>query len=152
MNEDNEFERKLSRQPLKQVPAGWRAEILSAVAAEARQQSGARDFTFAGANRSRLSTLGHQLASLLWPHPGAWAALAAVWVCILALNFSLREKIAPSAQVASAPSPEMVAELKSQKKMLAELIGGPELGEADRARTLSPKPHSGRSGVYERKA
>ncbi len=40
------------------------------------------------------------------------------------------------------PSPEIVSELKQQHRMLAELIGAPEMQVADRQRLLAPKPRS----------
>src|ERR1017187_941802 len=33
----------------------------------------------------------HQLSTLLWPHPTAWAGLAAVWLVILGVNLTTRE-------------------------------------------------------------
>ena len=49
MNEESEqFEQRLRRQPVKQIPPEWRAEILNAVAADVnRQQTVSREFTFA---------------------------------------------------------------------------------------------------------
>jgi hypothetical protein len=58
MNDETEqFERRLSRQSLRQIPAGWRGEILAAANSLARR-SGAKT-----ARPSWLSTLNHSVAS-----------------------------------------------------------------------------------------
>jgi hypothetical protein len=54
------LEAELVRQPFQPLPPAWRDEILAAAAAAATP--GWRDY--------------------LWPHPRAWAALAAGWVAI----------------------------------------------------------------------
>ena len=142
---DSEFEQRLRRQPLKPLPAEWRAEILAAVAAEVnRRQEVSREFTFAATEHSWLSTLNHQLSTLLWPHPKAWAGLAAVWICIFILNFSMRDPSPALAVKATPPSPEVVVELRRQQRMLAELIGPAEVSVADRQRVWFPKPRSER--------
>jgi hypothetical protein len=151
MNEEMEqFEERLRRQPVKQVPSEWRAEILRtarAAGVNRREEEASREITFAATGGSWLSTISHQLSTLLWPHPKAWAGLAAVWVCIFTLNFSMREKPAVLAEKTPAPSPEIVSELKQQQRMLAELIGAPEMQVADRQRLLAPKPRSGRTEI-----
>jgi len=147
---DSEFEQRLRRQPVKKVPGEWRAEILGAARAAGvnrRKEEISREFTFAATGGSWLSTISHQLSTLLWPHPKAWAGLAAVWVCILILNFSLREKPPMLAEKTPAPAPEIVSQLKQQQRMLAELIGAPEMQVADRQRLLAPKPRSGRTEI-----
>jgi hypothetical protein len=114
MNDETEqFERRLSHQPMRQVPRELRAEILSATKHVSRPASHASFF----------STLNHQLSTLFWPHPKAWAALAAVWIFIFALNFSMRDKLPMVAEKVSPPSPEVVAELRQQKLLFAQLIG-----------------------------
>lgn len=133
---DSEFEQRLRRQPMKPIPAEWRSEILSA-AVEAHHASRI-------AHRSWLSTLKHQFSTLLWPHPVAWAGLAAAWMVIFALNLSMREKSPALADKTPPPSPEVLVELRQQHKLYAELIGIGETRDADRQRILSPKPRSER--------
>jgi hypothetical protein len=127
----DDFERKLRRQPLRQVPSEWRGEILSAAQTVLRPTPDA----------SFLSTLNHQLSTLLWPHPKAWAGLAAVWVFIFIVNFSIRDKTPMVAEKAVPPSPEVIAELRQQQRMLAELIGANQPREAEPVRFL-PQPQS----------
>ena len=133
---DSEFEKRLSSQSLKEIPAEWRSEILSA-AVEAHRTSRIT-------HRSWLSTLKHQLSTPLWPHPAAWAGLAAVWVVILALNFSMRDKAPVLVEKAPPASQEVLVELRQQHKLYAELMGIAETHDADRQRVLSPKPRSER--------
>ena len=133
---DSEFEKKLRRQPVKEIPGDWRAEILSAARA-AQSASHASRVTPHG----WLSTLNSQLSTLFWPHPKAWAGLAAVWVGIVALNFSTRDTSVRLAEKVSPPSPEMIVELRKQQKFYAELMGANEPREADRPKdgTLRPR-------------
>lgn len=64
----NDFERQLQRQPLRDLPADWRREILGKCEAA----------TSVGPAWS--------WREWLWPSPKAWAALAAVWVVFFALS------------------------------------------------------------------
>jgi hypothetical protein len=130
------FEEHLQRQPLRQVPGGWRTEIL----ATAERTTGPQPSSLS-LRRSVLSTLNARLSTILWPSPRAWAGLAAVWVVIFAVNFATRDK-SPVVSRATPPSPEVIAELRQQQRLLAELIGTGELRIADRQPVFSPKPRS----------
>ena len=126
MNPDP-FERHLSRQPLRPVPAEWRDAILpragdlqspspvAAMASDGDYKSPARASLF------QLSTFNLQLQQWLWPCPQAWAALAVVWVLLLAVNFSSRDRSAT--HTASANTlPVMPYAWREQQKLLAELF------------------------------
>ena len=143
----DDFEQKLQRQPLRQVPAGWREEILAAADVNRRQATSCevgRGFTSAATRRSLLSTLNAQLSTFLWPHPKAWAGLAAIWMLILAADFSAGDRAPAVAEKAAPPSPEAMAELKQQRRLLAELIGPRDVPEADRPKPLVPQPRTER--------
>lgn len=129
-----DFEQRLQRRPLRQIPAGWRAEILAAANPAPRSAS----------RTPFLSTINSQLSTLLWPHPKAWAGLAAVWILIIAVDFSIRDKSPVIAERSSPPSPEVVAELKQQQRILAELIGARDALDADRSKPMAPQPRSER--------
>jgi hypothetical protein len=135
------FEQKLQRQPLRQVPAAWREEILTAAesAAATRHPSPVT-------RPSWLSTFNSQLSTLLWPHPKAWAGLTAIWILILAVDFSLRDKSPVMAEKSAPPSPEVVVELRQQQRLLAELIGPRDTSDADRSKSFVPQPRSERTG------
>jgi len=132
---DSEFEQRLRRLPLKPIPGEWRAEILTAT----REAQAVRPSSF---------VIRHSwLSTLLWPHPMAWAGLAAAWLVIMDLNFSMRDRPAGTAARALQPAPEVVVELRQQQKMLAELIGPVEVSAADRQRVLFPRPRSERMEI-----
>jgi hypothetical protein len=140
----DDFEQKLQRQPLRQIPGEWREEILW----EGRRAAvlEIRDADTASLPKwSWLSTLNHQLSTLLWPHPAAWAGLVAVWILILAVDFSVRDKSPVMAERSAPPSPEVVVELKQQQRMLAELIGPRDEHDADRSKFFVPQPRSERT-------
>jgi hypothetical protein len=135
----DDFESRLRRQPLRPIPPEWRAEILAS-ARDAQTTCHPSPAT----RHHWLATFNQQLSTLLWPHPKAWAGLAAVWILIFAVNFSLREA-SPRTVVRSAPpSPEVMVELRKQQKLLAELIGPREEREADRSKTHAPRSRTER--------
>ena len=138
----DELEQKLSRQPLRQVPPEWRADILTAAhgAQASRHPSPVT-------RHSWLSTINSQLSTFFWPHPKAWAGLAAVWIFIFAVNFSTRDHSQRLATKSAPPSPEAVAELRQQKLLFAELIGSTEPHVADRQKLFSPRPRSESSEI-----
>lgn len=131
----DDFEQCLSRRPLKEIPSGWRAEILAVAERASRPKPRA----------SFLSTLNQQLVTLLWPHPRAWAGLAAVWILIFAVDFSMRDKSPMVAEKVSPPSPEIIAELKKEHLMYAELIGARDTSDVDRSKLRVPSPRSERT-------
>lgn len=138
----NDFEKRLQRQPLRQVPVEWRAEILTAARQAAPLQEASRPAP--GASRSLLSTLHYQLSTLLWPRPVAWAGLAAVWLMIAGLNVATREGTPRFAQRASPLSPQVLVAFQEQARLLAELIGPRETPVAERPKAVLPRPRSER--------
>jgi hypothetical protein len=131
----DDFEQKLSRQPMRQIPGEWRAEILDACRVSNVERREPERFL--------PSTLVSRLSTIFWPHPKAWAGLAAVWILIFAVDFSMRDTTPVLAEKAAPPSPEVIVELKQQQRMLAELIGAGQAREAEVPRFL-PQPRSER--------
>jgi len=144
----DDFEQQLQRQPLRQIPTGWREEILAAADVNRRQiinrEEVGRGFTSAATRRSSLSSLRSQLSAIFWPHPAAWAGLAAVWMVILTVNFSQRDPSSRVAEKFAPPSPEVIVELRQQQRILAELIGSRDAHDADRSKSFVPQPRSER--------
>lgn len=89
----DEFEQFLSHQPLRNVPPGWRREIL------ADRQPAWREW--------------------LWPSPVAWATVAAAWLLILGLQLASRS--APTTG-ASTPTGNGAA-WASRQQLLNEFTG-----------------------------
>ena len=131
-DETEAFERHLSRQPTREIPGEWRAEILST----ARAATPVRTFV--------LSTIIHQLSAGFRLHPRAWAGLAAVWVVILALHLAASDPSKVTTWNTPPPSPEMLMVLHQQKLLLAELVERPEPRAAEPPKALPLRPRSDR--------
>jgi hypothetical protein len=116
------FEKQIKGQPIRKVPAGWRAEILRAAQFKSYP---ARGFL-------REPALPWWRA-ILWPSPQAWAGIAAVWLVILTLQLTSAER-AKTASLKSVPASRQVLELlQEQQSLLADLINSSAAVE-------SPKP------------
>jgi hypothetical protein len=139
MNSDD-FEKRLQAQPLRQLPPEWREQILSA-AKDAATSTHASRVTHH--NRpSLLSTVYHQLSTLLWPHPAAWAGLAAVWVVILGINLTTGSPTRTEAKLSRPASPQFFMAFQEQQRLLNELLATRETPVADRPKTGAPRPRS----------
>jgi hypothetical protein len=119
MNSDD-FEKQLSRQPMRRVPTAWRDQILSA-AHEAHDGSMSPSSLFV-ALKFQISTINLQLSTLLWPSPKAWAGLAALWLVVVALNLSSGGRTETLARHSPPPSQQALAALREQERVLAELL------------------------------
>ena len=115
MNFD-EFENKLQGQPRREIPPEWRWEILAPL-------------------RRRPEAPVPWWRQLLWPHPAAWATLAAAWVAIFGLNLAGAPEAA-SSQAASKPSPDKLMAYQERQRLWAEL-----------ALDLSPQPRKPQPAV-----
>jgi hypothetical protein len=134
----DDFEEKLQRQSLRKIPGKWRAEIL-AVSRGSNVEGRAQEQFW-------LSTCVSRLSTVFWPHPKAWAGLAAVWIFIFALNFSMQDKTPMVVEKVAPPSPEVVAELRQQKLLFAELIGSSDAREAEPPKFF-PRPRTERAAI-----
>ena len=141
MNTDD-FEKRIERQPLRQMPGEWRAEILSAARRASLPQHAPRSTLHALPSASLLSTLHHQLSTLLWPHPVAWTGLAAVWVLILGINLTTRDASTMIAKHASPASPQIFMAFQEQEQLLSELFGPGETPVAEQPKPRLPRPRS----------
>ncbi len=131
----DDFEEKLQRQALRPIPTVWRAKILAAAGRESKVESREQVVHWHSAVITRLQ-------ALLWPNPQAWAGLTAVWILILAVDFSMRDPSPVMAEKTAPSSPEVIVELKQQQRLLAELMGPRDLSDADRSKSLGPRPRS----------
>jgi hypothetical protein len=145
MSEEFEpFEQRLKRLPLRQVPSEWRNGILSAA-----EETQAIPRAGVVSGNALLLNLNRRLVSILWPHPLAWGVLAAIWVSIFAINNSIRDEAPAVAEKNATPSPEMLAELRAQKRLYLELTdaNANEPNDADRQKRSAPGPRSERTGL-----
>jgi len=140
MNHEDKFEERLRRQPPREIPPAWRAQILTAA-----ERANKIDHALRSTHHPRFSTLIHQLSTFFWPHPKAWAGLAAVWVVILTLQLASRDPTDVAARKTPPPSPEMLMVLRQQRLLLAELVERSEPPPAaDRPKAVPPRPRSDR--------
>ena len=81
MNNDEQFENRLRRQPLRPVPPTWRGEILAAAARQPATAARRAD------EDAAVLLAGWRL--LFARIPLAWAALAALWVGMIGVNLTM---------------------------------------------------------------
>ena len=140
----DDFEKRLQRQPLRQIPPEWRQEILSAARHASSPHHASRISHHVPASPSLLSTIHHQLSTLLWPQPRAWAGLAAAWLIILGINLTTRDASTAVTRHASPVSPQVFMAFHEQERLLAELLGPRETPVAERPKPSPARPRSER--------
>jgi hypothetical protein len=125
MNTD--FENRLQRQPLRELPRDWRAGILAAASVPT-----------SGAVRCRAE------AASTWPSFRAWVTLGAAWVVIFLLHFTSPEE--PRLARNSAPMTlQTFAMLHEQTMRMADLLGQTDADEPPAALPAPPQPRSQRA-------
>jgi hypothetical protein len=92
-------------------------------------------------------TAAFRFLQLLWhnlflPSRRIWTGLAAVWIIILAANFSLRDN--QPMTMAKSTAPEIVPSLQQQEQLLTKLTGSDESAAADPQKSYTPRPSSQR--------
>lgn len=101
-----------------------------------------------GARRKRKIFNPLKLPSLVWRelilvYPRVWSGLAAIWLVIFALQFASRDASPAIAKNSPPPSPEMLAAIQNQKRLLAEMLqDGVKANDTDRPKPSRPPPHS----------
>jgi hypothetical protein len=151
MNGEDQFEERLRRLPQRPVPPSWREEILLA----ARQASRSSQAPCLATSKRSEQGVTHfaprwhaMLSTLLWPHPKAWAGLAAIWMLVLGLNFATRDEPTRVVRWTAPPSPQMRELLHQQEQLFAELIGPIAPPDADGPKPPAPQPHSQRGEQF----
>jgi hypothetical protein len=141
MNSQDDFEQRLRRQPLRQLPSAWREEIL--VAADVnRRTAPVRKLTFAAAFPVLL------WRELIWPCRRIWVGLAPVWVALLIFNATHSDHNQPQTARSTMPPGEMRLALQEQQRILAEIIGPqPPTSPAEPPRRQNNQPRSERRAV-----
>jgi len=132
-----DFEKQLMQRPLRQAPTGWRAEILGAAKAAAKD---------AATEEPRISVwtiFKGWIAAGMELRPKALAGLAAIWILIFALHFSTHDDSNPVISRLSA-SKQIMAEVREQRLFFAELAGLKEPRDAEPPKRPLPQPRSER--------
>jgi hypothetical protein len=137
MNADD-FEKKLQRQPLRQVPGDWREAILRT--AQSRASSVAQR-----PGPLLIRPLLIAWRELIQPCRFAWSGMAALWLLFWLINAHTQPEDSPWQVATSARAvSQRIGFLQEQRRVLAELTGPIDLPPADPSRRTQPKPHSER--------
>jgi hypothetical protein len=123
---NSEFEKQLERQPMRELPREWRSEILVA------------------ASRVERITVIDRLSTWLWPHPRAWAGLAAAWVLTFLLHLTAPDQ-PRHARDSSPRTFQSLAVMQKQTLMMAQLLGSLDGGVQPAPAIVPPKPRSERA-------
>jgi hypothetical protein len=78
---------------------------------------------------------------LIVPSRLVWAGLAAVWLLLFVVNFSMQDHSRPSMAKASSPA-EMAATVHQEQELLAQLLGPDEPVVAEPQKKYVPRPSS----------
>ena len=141
MNPDD-FEQRLQRQPMRDVPAQWRSQILSAAhAAAGSTRHAAADSEFTSLD------VRAELISWLWPSPKVWVGLAVIWLLLAGANRAIFSQNARPANSEPHPDAASLAAWKEQSRILAELMQPAESSAAEAASRAKPRPRSERTGL-----
>lgn len=130
---NDDFEKKLERQPMRPVPAEWRGQILrEAVAAVSDNRSSVQSKR---RSETAATVWWHEW---LWPRPMAWASLAAAWVIIAMLHAAT--PAAPLVAQQPPPSRETMQRVAEQRRELARLLDFPaETATPQRSKPSEPR-------------
>ena len=80
---------------------------------------------------------------LIWPARRIWTGLVAVWILILAANFSMRDR--SELKMASSPtSQEIIVAFRQEQRLMNELIGPNDPQTAEAPTPRPPRPASER--------
>jgi hypothetical protein len=136
-----EFEKQLQQRPLRPMPTAWRAEILGV--AKAAERPAARSVP---SNKEKVSffvLIRDFVTTEFKSRPKSMAALAMVWVAIMAMHFSTHDDSRVSGRRVVV-SPATLAEVREQREFFAELAGLREKVDVEPPRRVLPRPHSER--------
>src|SRR5437867_11804698 len=78
----------------------------------------------------------------LWPSPAAWGALAAIWVCLLSIEWSMPARGAAGQQMAASASRPSIVTFAQRQRELASVLES--LAPAPPSRPVGPRPRSER--------
>ena len=151
----NDFEQRLQRQQLRQIPPEWRAEILSkahhTVVTPESIESGSRLTHLSRRSQTKadhISAWRVIISTLLWPSPKAWASLAAIWLLLLIVNASTSDKSIAVARALPRPAPERLMAWREQERLLTELLGPREMPVAEKPKSAASSPRSERHNEF----
>jgi len=142
----DEFERLVQRQALRRIPAAWRSEVLGAAQGARQASAGADARSESSVWRKVRAGFRSAAATLLWPSPAGWGALAAVWVILFVVNHQVAGQARPVAGSPLHGPAEISRAWREQERLLTELLGSRDTTEAVPA-SASPAGHLGGSST-----
>lgn len=125
----DDFEQRLRRQPLNPPPAEWRAEILSRARAAA-----------ASDRRTMSPGLLSRFREWLWPHPAAWATLAAIWLVLFSVQHQMNVEVRREIELAGTQVPvrDVMLVFEEQQAVINQLLAANTLDLPDLDRPRRP--------------
>jgi hypothetical protein len=137
MNMDD-FEQKLRRQPLRQIPGHWREAILRT----AQQHACSVCQVPQPLPMRALRTIWRELFQ---PCRCAWSGMTALWLIFWFVNAHTQLADTSTRMAASTrPGSERIRLFEEQRRVLVELTGPIDLSPAQPSRRAQPKPRSER--------
>jgi hypothetical protein len=123
------LESRLSRQPIRAVPAAWRKDILAEAGLELRPRATSRELRAPAGWRQ-----------WLWPNPLAWGGVAAAWITILALQVGGRWEPVSAGAITPRHDAGLRVALIEHRRQLNELLGTPAVPPAPVPAPAEPAP------------
>ncbi len=130
----DDFEQKIQRQAIRQVPAEWRERILAAARCQDQPAASAKVGSVESAAWWR---------NWFWPSPWAWGGAAAAWMMIFALNFAASEGGEETTVARAVPASVIDMAFAERRTLMNSLLDftPPEPAVAPRE-PIRPRPHS----------
>lgn len=135
--DQEKIENELRRRAVRALPAEWRAQILATARAATSQAPAVS------------STLLFRWREWLWPCPQAWAAVAAGWVVIIALQLNSPRPPRVQAENKSARTEQVRMAMAEQRKLLAQVLGSEAVVVAERPKQAIPQRRSELPAQFE---
>ena len=124
----------IRRKALAALPASDEAEALK--------------LTGTNAPRFKVPSLNKLWLELIWPSRRAWAAMAAVWLAVLAANLQMKATSPPAPGLRRVQNRELLQSFQEQRRLLAELLPPPGPSPAVAAPPKA-RPRSERSAPFK---
>jgi len=80
---------------------------------------------------------------LVWPSRRIWMGLAAIWLFLLGINFSMRDH-SQATMAKVMPSPPMILAFRQQQQLMSELLNPTDVPVAEPKKPYAPRPGSQR--------
>jgi hypothetical protein len=135
---NSEFENKLKRQPLRQIPRDWREDILRTAQENASAAVKRREPVL-------IRAILIAWRELIQPFRYTWSGMAALWVVFWMVNARLEISDSPTrSTIGASAASQSIRLFEEQRQALAELTGRSDPAPAEPPRESRSKPRSER--------